>query len=92
MAYMVLITPEQMKAVKAACKDAIECTAEFEYGGGWVYYQDVSHMMGLRTFENAIQWIHENSKETGMEMDIYEDAGTSRFGVWMCYTYSNETN
>ena len=80
------VNRKDLEQVVDLCKMEIECDIETEAGGGWVYFNDVGNM-SLETFEVCIQWIDENSKLTGIALDMWEDAGTNDFGVWMYYTH-----
>ena len=80
----VVILPHQLNAVRIQCLNEIEDDTEFDFGGGFVSYNYHEGQMDLRTFENCLQWLHEN-ENIKIDFGNCEGVGTKNFIQWVYY-------
>jgi len=80
----VIILPHQLNAVRNLCKFELDDDTEFECGGGYVEFAQVNCDMSLRTFEDCLQWLHEN-ENIKIDFSNCEDVGTKNFIAWVYY-------
>tara|TARA_B100000424_G_C22776940_1_gene418068 strand:- start:293 stop:568 length:276 start_codon:yes stop_codon:yes gene_type:complete len=80
----VVILPHQLNAVRNLCKFELDDDTEFPIGCGYVEFGQVNCDMSLRTFEDCLQWLHEN-ENIYVDSSTCENVGTKNFTVWIYY-------